>query len=131
MPQECLILTMRQNQKYFPLFDDQGRLQRRFLVVSNMRLANAANIVQGNERVVRPRLADARFFFEQDRKTRLEDRVARLGQVVYHNKLGTQLERTERLEALAGAVAGLAGADAHLSRRAARLMKADLTSDMV
>ncbi|KAB2837908.1 MAG: glycine--tRNA ligase subunit beta, partial [Burkholderiales bacterium] len=85
VPQECLILTMRQNQKYFPLFDGQGKLQRRFLIVSNMRLADPGNIVRGNERVVRPRLADARFFFEQDRKTPLAARVERLASVVYHN----------------------------------------------
>jgi len=131
VPQECLILTMRQNQKYFPLFDAQGRLQRRFLIVSNMRLADARNIVQGNERVVRPRLADARFFFEQDRKSRLESRVAKLGQVVYHNKLGTQFERAERLEALAGSIAAMIGADPAAARRAGRLAKADLVTDMV
>ncbi|MBI3147639.1 MAG: glycine--tRNA ligase subunit beta [Betaproteobacteria bacterium] len=131
VPQECLILTMRQNQKYFPLFDHQGRLQRRFLIVSNMRLADPDNIVRGNERVVRPRLADARFFFEQDRKTPLAARVDKLASVVYHNKLGTQLERTERLERLAGALAVLTGADAAAAGRAARLAKADLVTDMV
>ncbi len=131
VPQECLILTMRQNQKYFPLFDGQGRLQRRFLIVSNMRLADPGNIVRGNERVVRPRLADARFFFEQDRKTPLAARVERLASVVYHNKLGSQLERSERLERLAGEIATRTGADAAASRRAARLAKADLLSDMV
>ena len=131
VPQECLILTMRQNQKYFPLFDGQGKLQRRFLIVSNMRLADPGNIVRGNERVVRPRLADARFFFEQDRKTPLAARVERLASVVYHNKLGSQLERSERLERLAGEIATRTGADAEASRRAARLAKADLLSDMV
>ena len=91
VPQECLILTMRTNQKYFPLFDRPGTLRRQFLIVSNMRLDDPKWVVQGNERVVRPRLADANFFYDQDRKTRLADRVARLANVVYHNKLGTQL----------------------------------------
>ena len=89
MPQECLVLTMRTNQKYFPLFDAAGRLTNRFLIVSNMRLADPKNIVDGNNRVVRPRLADARFFFETDKKLRLEARVPRLGAIVYHNKLGS------------------------------------------
>ena len=131
VPQECLILTMRQNQKYFPLFDGQGKLQRRFLIVSNMRLADPSNIVRGNERVVRPRLADARFFFEQDRKTPLGARVEKLASVVYHNKLGSQLERSQRLEELAGDIAARLGAEVAASRRAARLAKADLLSDMV
>ncbi len=131
VPQECLILTMRQNQKYFPLFDGQGRLQRRFLIVSNMYLADPGNVVRGNERVVRPRLADARFFYEQDRKVSLAARVDKLGSVVYHNKLGTQLERAERLGTLAATIAGEIGADAGAAQRAARLAKADLVSDMV
>ncbi len=131
VPQECLILTMRANQKYFPLFDGDGRLRNRFLIVSNMQLADPSNIVQGNQRVVRPRLADARFFFEQDRKQTLESRLERLGNVVYHNKLGSQLERVARLERLAGRIAAHLGADADLARRAARLAKADLVSEMV
>ena len=102
MPQECLILTMRQNQKYFPLFDAAGKLTNNFLIVSNMRLADPKNIVEGNNRVVRPRLADARFFFETDKKTRLEARVPQLRNIVYHNKLGSQLERVERVQLLAG-----------------------------
>src|SRR4029079_12498215 len=93
VPQECLILTMRQNQKYFPLFDAQGKLRPRFLIVSNMETADPKHIIGGNERVVRPRLEDARFFYDQDRKTRLETRVPALGKVVYHGKLGSQLER--------------------------------------
>ena len=96
VPQECLILTMRLNQKYFPLFDPaSGRLTHRFLIVSNMHTANPVNIVEGNQRVVRPRLADAQFFFNTDRKTPLAARVEQLGAIVYHNKLGTQLERVE------------------------------------
>lgn len=131
IPQECLILTMRQNQKYFPLIDASGKLLPKFLIVSNMEVADPSNIVRGNQRVVRPRLEDARFFYAQDRKTRLEARVPLLGKVVYHNKLGTQLERTERVQLLAGRIARLLGADAALAERAAWLAKADLLTDMV
>ena len=134
MPQECLILTMRQNQKYFPLFDANNELTNRFLMVSNMRPKDPKNMVQGNERVVRPRLADARFFFETDRKMKLVERVPKLGTIVYHNRLGTQLERVERLRRLATKIqallpngeAGIAHAD-----RAALLAKADLVTGMV
>ena len=111
VPQECLILTMRTNQKYFPLFDPSGKLTEKFLVVSNMQVADPKNIIEGNRRVVRPRLADARFFFDQDRKARLESRVPGLGKVVYHNKLGSQLERVERIQLLAGKIARLTGAE--------------------
>jgi glycyl-tRNA synthetase beta chain len=131
VPQECLILTMRTNQKYFPLFDQAGKLTERFLVVSNMEVADPVNIIEGNKRVVRPRLADARFFYEQDRKVRLETRVPALGKVVYHNKLGTQLERVERIQLLAGKIARLTGADPLLAERAAWLSKADLQTGMV
>ena len=95
VPQECLILTMKANQKYFPLLDADGKLTNKFLIVSNIRPADASLVIGGNERVVRPRLADAKFFFDQDRKKTLESRVEKLGNVVYHNKLGTQLQRTE------------------------------------
>ena len=131
VPQECLILTMRQNQKYFPLFDANGKLTNNFLIVSNMRLGNSKNIVEGNQRVVRPRLADARFFFETDKKTRLADRVPQLGNVVYHNKLGSQLDRVERVRALARFVAEKIGVDPALADRAALLAKADLVTNMV
>ena len=131
VPQECLILTMRQNQKYFPLFDAGGKLTNNFLIVSNMRLANSKNIVEGNQRVVRPRLADARFFFETDKKTKLADRVAQLGNVVYHNKLGTQLERVGRVQELAKVIAQKIGADPVLADRAALLAKTDLVTNMV
>ncbi len=131
VPQECLILTMRQNQKYFPLFDAAGKLLPKFLIVSNMDVADPKHIVGGNQRVVRPRLEDARFFYTQDRKTRLETRVPLLGKVVYHNKLGTQLERTERVQLLAGKIARALGADAALAERAAWLAKADLITGMV
>ena len=131
VPQECLILTMRTNQKYFPLFDAEGRLLSRFLIVSNIEADDPSAIIDGNERVVRPRLADARFFFEQDRKAPLAARVAQLGSVVYHAKLGTQAERVERVRAIAGALASLAGRDAQTLDRAALLAKADLLTGMV
>jgi glycyl-tRNA synthetase beta chain len=131
VPQECLILTMRQNQKYFPLFDAGGRLRSEFLIVSNMQVADPRHIVGGNQRVVRPRLEDARFFYEQDRKRRLEARVPELARVVYHSKLGSQLERVERIQLLAGRIARALGADAALAERAAWLCKADLLTGMV
>ena len=131
VPQECLILTMRQNQKYFPLFDGAGRLLPKFLIVSNMKLADPRNIIEGNERVVRPRLEDARFFYRQDRKVRLETRVPELAKVVYHNKLGSQLERVERIQLLTGRIAREIGADHVLAERASWLSKADLLTGMV
>ncbi|WP_321963017.1 glycine--tRNA ligase subunit beta [Paraburkholderia sp. J7] len=131
VPQECLILTMQTNQKYFALTDDQGRLRSRFLIVSNIATQTPDEIVEGNERVVRPRLADAKFFFEQDKKKPLADRVPLLANVVYHNKLGSTLQRVERLEAIAGQIAELSGADVALAKRGARLAKADLLTDMV
>ena len=104
VPQECLILTMKANQKYFPLLDAAGKLTNKFLIVSNIRPADASAVTGGNERVVRPRLADAKFFFDQDRKKTLESRVAGLAKVVYHGKLGTQGERAERVKAIAHAI---------------------------
>ncbi len=130
VPQECLILTMKANQKYFPLFD-QGRLTNRFLVVSNMKVADPVHIVTGNARVVRPRLADAKFFYDQDRKVRWEDRLGKLEKVVYHNKLGSQGRRVNRLTEIANHIAGKLGADADQARKAAMLAKTDLVSDMV
>jgi glycyl-tRNA synthetase beta chain len=131
VPQECLILTMRQNQKYFPLFDRKEELLPRFLIVSNMKVADARHIIGGNERVVRPRLEDARFFYDQDRKLRLEARVPQLAKVVYHNKLGTQLERVQRVQLLAGKIARQLKADVAAAERAAWLSKADLLTGMV
>jgi glycyl-tRNA synthetase beta chain len=131
VPQECLILTMRQNQKYFPLFDRTGKLLPRFLIVSNMKVADPRHIIAGNERVVRPRLEDARFFYDQDRKVRLETRVPQLAKVIYHNKLGSQLERVERLQLLTGFIARSLKADALQAERAAWLSKADLLTGMV
>ena len=134
VPQECLILTMKANQKYFPLMDgagDKGKLTHRFLVVSNMKVADPANIVTGNARVVRPRLADAKFFFETDKKTPLSARIGKLSRVVYHNKLGSQGERVDRLVKLAATIAQRLGADVSQAERAALLAKADLVTDMV
>jgi glycyl-tRNA synthetase beta chain len=131
VPQECLILTMKANQKYFPLLDEAGRLTNRFLIVSNIRPADPSLVVGGNERVVRPRLADAKFFFDQDRRKTLASRVEALDRVVYHNKLGSQGARVRRLVKLAGAIAAGLGAEPALAERAALLAKADLTTDMV
>jgi len=131
VPQECLILTMRKNQKYFPMFDGDGRLLPKFLIVSNMRLDDPRHIVGGNQRVVRPRLEDARFFYQQDRRQRLESRVPQLAKVVYHHKLGSQRDRVDRLKLLAGAIAGSIGADRAQAERAAELSKADLLTGMV
>src|SRR5471030_962066 len=128
------MLTMQQNQKYFPLVGADGKLLPKFLIVSNMRLDDAKNIVQGNERVVRPRLADARFFFETDKKVRLADRVPQLGSIVYHNKLGTQLERVERLRRLASRIQSMLPRGEKgrpYADRAAFLAKADLVTLMV
>jgi glycyl-tRNA synthetase beta chain len=131
VPQECLILTMQTNQKYFALTDTDGKLRSRFLIVSNLQTDDPSAIVGGNERVVRPRLSDAKFFFEQDKKKTLESRVPLLANVVYHNKLGTQLERTQRVTRLAGAIARRLGYDMLLAERGAQLAKADLLTDMV
>jgi glycyl-tRNA synthetase beta chain len=133
VPQECLILTMKANQKYFPLLDAGGKLTNRFLVVSNIRPQDPSAVIGGNERVVRPRLADAKFFFDQDRKKSLESRVTGLDKVVYHNKLGTQGERMERVRAIAKVIGAQLGSDhlAHEADVAARLAKADLLTDMV
>ncbi|EER58230.1 glycyl-tRNA synthetase, beta subunit [Acidovorax delafieldii 2AN] len=133
VPQECLILTMKANQKYFPLLDAAGKLTNKFLVVSNISPEDTSFVTGGNERVVRPRLADAKFFFDQDRKKTLASRVEGLSKVVYHNKLGTQGERVERVRAIAKAIAAQLGdaalvADADL---AAQLAKTDLVTDMV
>lgn len=132
VPPECLILTMRLNQKYFPLFDpDTGALTHKFLIVSNMQAADPIHIIEGNQRVIRPRLADAQFFFETDRKTSLADRVADLATSVYHNKLGSQLERVTRVRHTARYLATQLNVDPSNADRAALLAKADLGSNMV
>ena len=133
VPQECLILTMKANQKYFPLLDASGKLTHQFLVVSNITPDDASFVIGGNERVVRPRLADAKFFFDQDRKKTLESRVEALSKVVYHNKLGTQGERMARVCTIARAIGQQVGGDAlaQQAEQAARLAKTDLLTDMV
>jgi glycyl-tRNA synthetase beta chain len=131
VPQQCLILTMQQNQKYFALKDEAGHLLHRFLLVSNLQTVDPGAIVRGNARVVRARLADARFFFDQDRKATLDSRIPGLAQVVYHNRLGSQLERVVRLTDIAVRIAHAIGADATHVERAAQLAKADLRTLMV
>ena len=136
VPQECLILTMKANQKYFPLLNAQGKLTNQFLMVSNISPADPSAVIGGNERVVRPRLADAKFFFDQDRKKTLQSRVAGLDKVVYHNKLGTQGERIQRVAAIAQAIGEQLGASVNSAlgaqaAQAATLAKADLLTDMV
>ena len=133
VPQECLILTMKANQKYFPLLDANDKLTNKFLIVSNISPADPFKVVDGNERVVRPRLADAKFFFDQDRKKTLASRLSGLEKVVYHNKLGTQAERSKRVSDLAKAIAAKIG-DANIAAKAeqaAQLSKVDLLTDMV
>ena len=133
VPQECLILTMKANQKYFPLLTAEGKLTHQFLVVSNISPADASAVIGGNERVVRPRLADAKFFFDQDRKKTLASRVEGLNKVVYHNKLGTQGERMARVRGIAKALGqALGGSElAQAADTAAQLAKTDLLTDMV
>lgn len=131
VPQECLILTMQANQKYFAITDQNGQMRNRFLLVSNLETETPHSIIHGNERVLRARLADAKFFFDQDRKRSLESRIEGLAQVVYHNKLGSQKDRNERLVALAQWLAPFTGAEPALAQRAALLCKADLLTDMV
>ena len=133
VPQECLILTMKANQKYFPLLDADGKLTNKFLIVSNINPVDASDVIGGNERVVRPRLADAKFFFDQDRKKTLESRLSSLDKVVYHNKLGSQGKRTNRVRAIARLIANALN-DATLMAQAdvaAMLAKTDLPTDMV
>ncbi len=133
VPQECLVLTMKSNQKYFPLLDDNGKLTNKFLIVSNIRPTDPSQVIGGNERVVRPRLADAKFFFDQDRKKTLESRIISLDKVVYHNKLGSQGERNTRVTHIASVIAKQLGNADLVAKveQAARLSKADLITDMV
>ena len=131
VPQECLILTMQQNQKYFPLLDKNGKLMNRFLLVSNLQTADPSHIIHGNERVLRARLSDAEFFYKQDQKATLESRLPKLEHVVYHNKIGSQAQRIDRLQTIAAHIAEQLGADRATTERAARLAKADLVTEMV
>jgi glycyl-tRNA synthetase beta chain len=132
VPHECLILTMRQNQKYFPLFDQAGKLLPRFLIVSNMKVADPRHIVGGNERVVRPRLEDARFFYNRDRRIPLVERLSKLASVVYYkDRLGTQLDRVQRIKSLASRIARALKVELAKVEHAADLAKADLVTEMV
>ncbi|HVI52160.1 MAG TPA: glycine--tRNA ligase subunit beta [Candidatus Sulfotelmatobacter sp.] len=132
VPDEVLITSMRSHQKYFSLLKADGRLANRFLVVSNMKAADGGKaIVAGNERVLRARLSDAKFFWDTDRKHRLESRLPKLAERLYYAKLGTMLDKVERIKALSDAIAALIGADAAQATRAAELAKADLSSEMV
>ncbi len=133
VPQECLILTMKANQKYFPLLDANGKLTNKFLIVSNINPTDQSDVIGGNERVVRPRLADAKFFFDQDRKKTLESRLDSLDKVVYHNKLGSQGKRTTRVRAIARLIAHELHDLALMAQvdKAAMLAKTDLPTDMV
>jgi glycyl-tRNA synthetase beta chain len=138
VPQECLILTMKANQKYFPLVNDQGALVNRFLVVSNISPKDTSAVVGGNERVVRPRLSDAKFFYDQDRKINLKTRSNGLSKVIYHQQLGTQEERTRRVRAIATGIAKelialstLSAQDERWIDEAVQIAKVDLLTDMV
>lgn len=132
VPQECLILTMQENQRYFAVKGAQGHLMNRFLLVSHLEAKDGGEAIRsGNARVVRARLADAKFFYDQDKKTTLESRIPELKNVVYHNKLGTQAERVERVKMIAARVAQLIGADEAQAVRAAQLAKVDLLTLMV
>ncbi|MGA9323072.1 MAG: glycine--tRNA ligase subunit beta [Xanthobacteraceae bacterium] len=133
IPEEVIRATIRNNQKCFVLRDGaHAKLVNKFILVSNMEAEDGgAAIVAGNERVIRARLSDAKFFYETDLKTRLEDRLPKFKDIVFHEKLGTQWERIERIERLAGELAPLVGADVEKAKRAARLCKADLLSEVV
>ena len=132
VPQECLILTMQENQRYFAIKDAQGHLMNRFLLISHLEAKDGGDAIRsGNARVVRARLADAKFFYDQDKKTTLESRIPELKNVVYHNKLGTQAERVERVKTIAARVADLIGANRAEAIRAAQLAKVDLLTLMV
>jgi glycyl-tRNA synthetase beta chain len=133
IPPEVIRATIRNNQKCFVLRDPaSARLVNRFILVSNLEAADGgAAIAGGNERVIRARLSDAKFFWDTDLKVRLEDRLSKLGEIVFHEKLGTQAERVARITTLAVALAPRVGADARKAERAARLCKADLVTEMV
>ena len=130
VPAQCISLTMQKNQKYFALMSQRAELLPKYLLVSNLE-TGSLTISSTAMRACCARLSDAKFFYEQDRKARLDSRVPRLANVVYHNKLGSQLERVQRLEKLAVAIAEQIGSDVRLAERAARLCKADLLTEMV
>ncbi|MEJ2321343.1 MAG: glycine--tRNA ligase subunit beta, partial [Gammaproteobacteria bacterium] len=131
VPHEALILTMKKNQKYFHLLDADGRLLPHFITISNIESTNPLVIRDGNERVIRPRLADAMFFWEQDGKKTLEERIESLRTVVFQNRLGTLHDKSERVAALALAIAGQIDGDGELAHRAGMLSRCDLMTEMV
>ncbi|MEI9599682.1 glycine--tRNA ligase subunit beta [Moellerella wisconsensis] len=131
VPSEALVYTMKGDQKYFPVYDKEGKLLPNFIFVTNIESSDPQQIISGNEKVVRPRLADAEFFFNTDRKQRLEDNLPRLETVLFQKQLGTLRDKTERLEALSGWIAGKIGADVNHATRAGLLAKCDLMTNMV
>ena len=131
VPAEALVYTMKGDQKYFPVYDNDGKLLPHFIFVANIESRDPQQIISGNEKVVRPRLADAEFFFNTDRKKRLEDNLPRLETVLFQQQLGTLRDKTDRIQALAGWIAGQIGADVNLATRAGLLSKCDLMTNMV
>lgn len=131
VPQETLILTMKTNQKYFYVVDDKGALLPHFITVSNIESKDVSRVQEGNERVIRPRFADAEFFWNQDRKSKLADRTEQLGTVVFQKKLGTLLDKIRRVEKISAAIADQLKGDKKLASRAAQLCKCDLMTEMV
>lgn len=131
VPSEALVYTMKGDQKYFPVYDKNGNLMPNFIFVANIESSDPSQIIAGNEKVVRPRLADAEFFFKTDCKKRLEDNLPRLSTVLFQQQLGTLRDKTDRLEALAGWIAGQIGADVNHATRAGLLAKCDLMTNMV
>lgn len=131
LPQECLILTMQQHQKYFPLFDQKNQLMNHFLLVSNLATDDPSYIIRGNERVIHARLSDAAFFFDQDQQKPLDSLIPQFEHIVYHNRLGNQLQRITRLQLIAVKLAKILQIDEKLASRAAYLCKADLLTNMI
>ncbi|AHG20308.1 hypothetical protein Z042_12185 [Chania multitudinisentens RB-25] len=131
VPAEALVYTMKGDQKYFPVYDAAGKLLPNFIFVANIESKDPQQIISGNEKVVRPRLADAEFFFNTDRKKRLEDHLPRLETVLFQQQLGTLRDKTDRIQALAGWIAGQIGADVNHATRAGLLSKCDLMTNMV
>lgn len=131
VPKEALIYTMKDDQRYFPLIDSNGNLLPRFIFITNIQSKDPAQVVSGNEKVIRPRLADAQFFFDTDKKTKLADRLAKLDSVLFQKELGSVGEKARRIEANAGSIADALGADSKSAARAGLLAKADLVSGMV
>jgi glycyl-tRNA synthetase beta chain len=131
VPSEALVSSMKEHQKYFHLVNEEGALLPNFITICNIESKDPVQVIAGNERVIRPRLADAAFFFETDQKTPLADRLQKLESVVFQQKLGTVADKSRRLQRLAGALADKMGASAELAGRAALLAKADLVTEMV